>query len=98
MHGEDALAKRPIGVGTQHRIGTTLCLDRSSVEWPEWHVDCAQEGCEESILVAGLGEAYTVREAEKAARIASDLHGWKRAGGLWYCPARWRTLVLPSGC
>lgn len=28
-----------------------------AIEWPEWHVDCAHEDCEESVCVSGLGEA-----------------------------------------
>lgn len=64
-------------------------------EWPEWHVVCAVEGCEESGLVAGLGECYTAREAEKIARKNaaddpegkySEMSGWTLSDGLWVCP------------
>jgi hypothetical protein len=53
--------------------------------WLEWHVDCAVEDCKEHLLVSPLGEAETLREAEKQG--ANDgRHGWKKIGGLWYCP------------
>lgn len=53
-------------------------------EWPEWHVDCATSGCDEHECPAGLGEAMTLREAERMAH--KNLDGWVRRGGLWYCP------------
>jgi hypothetical protein len=58
-------------------------------EWPEWHVDCAAEGCGEHLLVAALGEAMTAREAEKCLKsrdTPDESKGWTRRGGLWYCP------------
>ena len=39
------------------------------VEWPEWHVDCAHNGCDESLPVAPLGECWTAPEAEKRLRV-----------------------------
>ena len=59
-------------------------------EWPEWHVDCASEGCREHTLVAGLGEAYTIAEAEKSARTNRECAGWHKIKGLWYCPCHAR--------
>lgn len=55
-------------------------------EWPEWHVDCAEPGCEESVVVAGCGEAYTARAAEQQAAGNAECDGWRKRGGLWYCP------------
>ncbi len=52
-------------------------------EWPEWHVDCAAEDCEEHALVAELGEAFTIAQAEAH---KAELHGWEKRKGLWYCP------------
>lgn len=60
-----------------------------SVEWPEWHVECAHEGCGEMTQVTTMGEATTLREAEKIARNTDKSQmddGWKNRGGLWYCP------------
>lgn len=59
------------------------------VEWPEWHVDCAGEGCDQSFLIAELGEATTSQEAELRMRRAVEegkASGWGRKSGLWYCP------------
>jgi hypothetical protein len=60
-----------------------------AIEWPEWHVDCGKPGCDTSTLVVGLGEALTLKEAEKAIKNASNswLEGWRRVGDLWFCPA-----------
>jgi hypothetical protein len=54
------------------------------IEWPEWHVDCADPDCGESVVLAGLGEATNIREAEK--RGAEIATGWVRVGRCWYCP------------
>lgn len=60
-----------------------------AVEWPEWHVDCAVEDCDESLLVCPLGEQGTARDAEsvmKRKETEDDSSGWKKVKGLWYCP------------
>jgi hypothetical protein len=57
------------------------------VEWPEWHVECAE--CESVALIASIGECNTAREAEKLLahnRIQDGSTGWKKRNGLWYCP------------
>lgn len=56
-------------------------------EWPEWHVDCAEPGCKAHVTIAALGEAFTIKEAEKEAKGNKDCEGWKKIRGLWYCPA-----------
>ena len=55
-------------------------------EWPEWHIDCAHADCEEQETVAGLGEAYTIKEAEKSAEKHARKTNWKKFGKLWFCP------------
>lgn len=58
-------------------------------EWPEWHVNCAVEDCNETLLVSALGECMTLKEAEKAIRskqTEDDSKGWRYSKGLWYCP------------
>jgi hypothetical protein len=58
-----------------------------AVEWPEWHVECAEEGCDSHALVAGVGECMTAAQAEsEAIRGFGDIKGWERRDGLWYCP------------
>ena len=58
-----------------------------AIEWPEWHVDCAAQGCNESTTIAGLGEAMDLKEAEKMATTANRyLKGWTKIKGLWHCP------------
>lgn len=66
-------------------------------EWPEWHVECGHPGCEESALVAGLGEAMTLKDAEKEARERAskefyELNGWSKSKGFWYCPKHSKKL------
>jgi hypothetical protein len=55
-------------------------------EWPEWHVDCAAEGCTANMVAAGLGECMTLREARKSLVSAAPLEGWTIRRGLAYCP------------
>lgn len=55
-----------------------------SSEWPEFHVECADEFCDEAILMTGQGEAFTVREAEK--KFRKDTQGWVKRNGRWFCP------------
>lgn len=57
-----------------------------AIEWPEWHVECACEGCEATALVAELGSAGNAVEAERKAAKSRELEGWKRVSGLWRCP------------
>jgi hypothetical protein len=58
------------------------------IEWPEWHVECAANGCEEQALVAALGMATNIREAERVANNNKEeqLEGWKKRSGKWCCP------------
>lgn len=64
----------------QAKNGQPYCI-----EWPEWHVDCAFAGCECDELMANLGEAHTIKEAE--ARFKADgTKGWTKSGGVWFCP------------
>lgn len=60
-----------------------------AAEWPEWHVDCAHEGCQEHQLAVDLGEAYTLREATALWR--EDTNGWTCRAGRWFCPAHSET-------
>lgn len=57
-----------------------------AIEWPEWHVECAHPKCHASSFVAGLGEAFTVAEADKEALTEPEMKHWKKINGLWYCP------------
>jgi hypothetical protein len=60
------------------------------VEWPEWHVECANPNCDNAHMVAALGEASTAAEAERRALGDSKrgkADGWVCLKGLWYCPA-----------
>jgi len=58
------------------------------IEWPEWHIECAAEGCDESTLVAETGRCSSLREAEKHVSSGKSQieDGWAKRGGLWYCP------------
>lgn len=47
-----------------------------AVEWPEWHVDCAEPNC----------EAHALAEAEETSKKSRDCEGWVKRKGLWYCP------------
>lgn len=59
-----------------------------AVEWPEWHVECAASGCDETALVAETGRCSTLREATVRShrRDCDALHDWKNRKGFWYCP------------
>lgn len=60
------------------------------VEWPEWHVDCAGTDCENSHLLAPLGEASTAAEAHERGKRdveAGKADGWIVRNGRWYCAA-----------
>jgi hypothetical protein len=59
------------------------------IEWPEWHVECAADGCREDGLVSPLGEESNLRDAEKRANAGKgdQLKGWVKRDGRWYCPA-----------
>jgi len=58
-----------------------------AVEWPEWHVQCRQKGCDETYLTAETGVAMTLREAERVMRDRASKDGWDYRKGFWYCPA-----------
>jgi hypothetical protein len=64
-------------------------VDRGEVycsEWPEWHVDCAVEHCQDHVCLAGPGECWKWQEAEsKFHEDGTD--GWTKHKGRWYCPA-----------
>ena len=67
-----------------------------AIEWPEWHAECADQNCDETTMLAVLGEAFTIAEAEaRAKNVAPD---WTRFRGVWYCPKHTAIIsaVLPS--
>ena len=55
-----------------------------AVECLEWHVRC-----EEAVVIALMGECFTIQEAEKRLRegTSEEGDGWVCRDGLWYCPA-----------
>lgn len=53
--------------------------------WYEWHVDCAESGCECHATMAFMGEANSSKEAEKFSGEISEMKGWKKIKGFWYC-------------
>ena len=60
-----------------------------AIDWPEWHVQCAD--CEEHCHISSIGECSTAREAERLLREndvedSSASGHWKKKNGLWYCP------------
>lgn len=58
-------------------------------EWPQWHIECAVDECEEMLLVAAQGEAFTTKEAEKKLKehdTEDESKDWTLYKGLWYCP------------
>lgn len=55
-----------------------------AVEWPEWHADCAHPDCEEHTVIALLGEAHNIADAEGCATQTAPM--WSKFGGFWYCP------------
>ena len=57
-----------------------------ATEWPEWHVDCAFVGCWERVQIAELGQAMTIKEAEKEMKKMPDCQGWRKINKFWYCP------------
>ena len=59
-----------------------------AVEWPEWHLDCGEENCNEHLLIAPSGEVLNARDAERRMKMkkTEDLSdGWHKVNGLWYC-------------
>jgi hypothetical protein len=60
------------------------------VEWPEYHVECANAACDARALLTHTGEASTRKEAERHVKARGFAHGgdgWTKRHGLWYCPA-----------
>jgi len=55
-----------------------------AIEWPEWMVECGDLSCNQEVLLGKLGQAHTIKEAEKLAR--DNAPGWKKRKGFWYCP------------
>lgn len=59
-----------------------------AVEWPEYHVDCGYDGCDEHALLTHTGEVATRKAAERAVSergFAEGGEGWKKKQGRWYC-------------
>ena len=54
--------------------------------WLEWHVDCGYLDCSCHATVAALGDAETIKQAEKCAEDEDDCKGWRKVKGYWYCP------------
>jgi hypothetical protein len=56
------------------------------VEWPEWHADCAEPGCDEETLIVPTGEAMSLKAAEAQATI-KNVEGWDCVRREWRCSA-----------
>lgn len=60
-----------------------------AVEWPEYHVACAEEQCDATALLTHTGEAATRKEAERAIKdrgFADGGEGWQKYRGKFWCP------------
>lgn len=55
------------------------------VEWPEWMVHCRD--CGQSAVMADLGQAYSVKEAEEVFEKSGrrEEEGFRKIRGRWVC-------------
>lgn len=61
-----------------------------AVEWPEYHVECAEADCSERAMLTPTGHAYSRQAAENSVRergFEDGGEGWLKKYGRWWCPA-----------
>jgi hypothetical protein len=69
------------------------------VEWPEYHVACAHEECNETALLTHTGEAATRKEAEQLVKergFADGGEGWQKYQGKYWCSQHKPSAAAPN--
>jgi hypothetical protein len=58
------------------------------IEWPEWHISCAEPDCDETALISTIGMLNTRSEAITALnqKKTEEADEWQKRGDVWYCP------------